>query len=204
MWVYEEKHRKRIFKSSSGRVLPNLELTCFWLMCEGFHLQSVVLSRKSSYCEYELQPTVVVCWCTVLQKKWCICFPSDTGFRRTNLQIFSILCGGLPIWALTKGKNKFVVYRCWWLHFSMSQSRCLLVSRSSSNPTANSSDSDSVCLESTLPLEFWTHKQIFFWFVGFNGNSSCPSAAAAGCQIHYNPYTWEMNFPSRNSASKLG
>lgn len=50
---------KKNIINSSGGALPNFELTCFWLMGEDFHLQSVVLYRKSSYHEYELQPTVV-------------------------------------------------------------------------------------------------------------------------------------------------
>lgn len=84
------------------------------------------------------------------------------------------------VWTGTKGKKKAnVVYRCCWLQFSVNQSHCILVSCSSSNPTANSLDSDSVSRELFAIRILDTQTDLFFGFMGFNGNLSCQSAAAA-------------------------
>lgn len=134
---------------------------------------------KYSCCEYELQLTIRLLSAQNAQKKKKIndtFFPHQTLILREQSQVFRILCWGLFFFLIS---TLWTVYRCCWLQFSVNQSYYILVSCSSSNPTANSLDSDSVCLESSLQLEFWTHKWLFFfWFMGFSGNMTCQSAAA--------------------------
>lgn len=88
IWVYEEN-----IINSSGGALPNLELPCFWLMGEDFHLQPVVLYRKSSHHEYERRPQLssVGPQCCSINDGF---VSHQTGVRRANLQTFSIFCWG--------------------------------------------------------------------------------------------------------------
>lgn len=159
--------------------MPSLGGTFLWLVVEDFHLQS----SKCSCRAYELQLTTV---------------PSPPH-QTLILGEGSILCWGLfflkslPSELEPKEKKKAnVVYRCYWLQFSANQSHCVLVSCSSSNPTANSLDSDSVCLESYLQLEFLDTQTDLFFFLGLwvlmeTCHASLQQQQLAGCQIYYNP-----------------